>query len=325
MPEKILVTGGAGYIGSHAVFELKARGYHVIVLDNLSTGHEWALRSDQFIRGDIRDEVLLRAIFQDHDFDTVMHFAAKSIVSESMKNPLDYYDNNVVGAQRLIQAAVEGGVSRFIFSSTAAVYGETQKGLISEGSDKNPINPYGQSKRMIELILSDAFTAHKLSSVSFRYFNAAGARPEAGLGEKHDPETHLIPNILLSTMSDKGPGLKVFGDNYPTKDGTCVRDYIHVKDLAHAHADAVQYLEREKGAHVFNLGTGEGSSVFDILRACKAVLGQSIDYEIAGRRAGDPPVLVADVSKALELLGWSARENLNAMVSDAHQFLTTQR
>lgn len=325
MPEKILVTGGAGYIGSHAVFELKARGYHVIVLDNLSTGHEWALRSDQFIRGDIRDEVLLRAIFQDHDFDTVMHFAAKSIVSESMKNPLDYYDNNVVGAQRLIQAAVEGGVSRFIFSSTAAVYGETQKGLISEGSDKNPINPYGQSKRMIELMLSDALTAHKLSSVSFRYFNAAGARPEAGLGEKHDPETHLIPNILLSTMSDKGPGLKVFGDNYPTKDGTCVRDYIHVKDLAHAHADAVQYLEREKDAHVFNLGTGEGSSVFDILRACKAVLGQSIDYEIAGRRAGDPPVLVADVSKALELLGWSARENLNAMVSDAHQFLTTQR
>jgi len=325
MPEKILVTGGAGYIGSHAVFELKARGYQVTVLDNLSTGHEWALRSDQFIRGDIRDEVLLRAIFQDNDFDTVMHFAAKSIVSESMKNPLDYYDNNVVGAQRLIQAAVEGGVSRFIFSSTAAVYGETQKGLISEGSNKNPINPYGQSKRMIELMLSDAFTAHKLSSVSFRYFNAAGARPEAGLGEKHDPETHLIPNILLSTMSDNGPGLKVFGDNYPTKDGTCVRDYIHVKDLAHAHADAVQYLERAKGAHVFNLGTGQGSSVFDILRACKAVLGQSIDYEIADRRAGDPPVLVADVSKALELLGWSAKENLNAMVSDAHQFLMNHR
>ena len=325
MPEKILVTGGAGYIGSHAVFELKARGYQVTVLDNLSTGHEWALRSDQFIQGDIRDEVLLRAIFRDHDFDTVMHFAAKSIVSESMKNPLDYYDNNVVGAQRLIQAAVEGGVSRFIFSSTAAVYGETQKGLISEGSKKNPINPYGQSKRMIELMLSDAFTAHKLSSVSFRYFNAAGARPEAGLGEKHDPETHLIPNILLSTMSDNGPGLKVFGDNYPTKDGTCVRDYIHVKDLAHAHADAVQYLERAKGTHVFNLGTGQGSSVFDILRACKAVLGQSIDYEIADRRAGDPPVLVSDVSKALELLGWSAKENLNAMVSDAHQFLMNHR
>ena len=325
MPEKILVTGGAGYIGSHAVFELKARGYQVTVLDNLSTGHEWALRSDQFIQGDIRDEVLLRAIFRDHDFDTVMHFAAKSIVSESMKNPLDYYDNNVVGAQRLIQAAVEGGVSRFIFSSTAAVYGETQKGLISEGSDENPINPYGQSKRMIELMLSDAFTAHKLSSVSFRYFNAAGARPEAGLGEKHDPETHLIPNILLSTMSDNGPGLKVFGDNYPTKDGTCVRDYIHVKDLAHAHADAVQYLERAEGAHVFNLGTGQGSSVFDILRACKAVLGQSIDYEIADRRAGDPPVLVADVSKALEILGWSAKENLNAMVSDAHQFLMNHR
>ena len=178
---------------------------------------------------------------------------------------------------------------------------------------------------MIELMISDAFTANKLSSVSFRYFNAAGARPEAGVGEKHDPETHLIPNILLSTMSDKGPGLKVFGDNYPTEDGTCVRDYIHVKDLAHAHADAVQYLERAKGTHVFNLGTGQGSSVFDILRACKAVLGQSIDYKIADRRAGDPPVLVADVSKALELLGWSAKENLNAMVSDAHQFLMNHR
>ena len=309
---RVLVTGGSGFIGSCIADALYNRGLEPVIFDRVI--NPWSEKYETW-----------SAICELDNIDAVIHCAASHVVSESVQNPLDYYDNNVVGAQRLIQAAVEGGVSRFIFSSTAAVYGETQKGLISEGSDKNPINPYGQSKRMIELMLSDAFTAYKLSSVSFRYFNAAGAKPEAGLGEKHDPETHLIPNILLSTMSDNGPGLKVFGDNYPTKDGTCVRDYIHVKDLAHAHADAVQYLERAKGTHVFNLGTGQGSSVFDILRACKAVLGQSIDYKIADRRAGDPPVLVADVSKALELLGWSAKEDLNAMVSDAHQFLMNHR
>ena len=325
MLQNILVTGGAGYIGSHAALELQERGHRVVVLDNLSTGHRWAVRTEDFVEGDIRDKALLTKTFSDYGIECVVHFAAKSIVADSVIDPFTYYDNNVVGAQRLIQAAIEAGIQKFIFSSTAAVYGNAGEKFINEAALKEPINPYGQSKRMVELMLEDAYKAHQLSSVSFRYFNAAGARPEVGLGEKHLPETHLIPNILLSALSNSQRSLKVFGDDYPTKDGTCVRDYIHVKDLARAHADAVYYLEHNKDAHFFNLGTGQGSSVFDILSACEAVLGRSIDYEITDRRAGDPPVLVADVSKVQKKLHWSANESLNSMVADAHQFLMTQR
>lgn len=325
MVQNILVTGGAGYIGSHAAFELQERGHRVIVLDNLSTGHRWAVRTKDFVEGDILDKKLLDKMFSDYDIECVLHFGAKSIVSDSVVDPLSYYENNVVGAQRLIQSAIHSGTRKFIFSSTAAVYGDLGNEAIDEEAPKEPVNPYGRSKRMVELMLEDAYQAHQLSSVSFRYFNAAGAHPEAGLGEKHLPETHLIPKILLSALSKNGEQLKVFGDDYPTKDGTCVRDYIHVKDLARAHADAAEYLETEKGAHFFNLGTGSGSSVFDIIKTCEAVLGQSLDYELADRREGDPPALVANVSKALALLGWSAKESLNAMVTDAHQFLMTQR
>lgn len=325
MVQNILVTGGAGYIGSHAVLELQERGHRVVVLDNLSTGHRWAVRTGDFVKGDIRDKVLLTKTFAYYGIECVVHFAAKSIVTESVTDPFKYYDNNVVGALRLIQATIEAGIQKFIFSSTAAVYGDVGEKLITEAALKEPINPYGRSKRMVELMLSDAYLSHQLSSVSFRYFNAAGARPEAGLGEVHLPETHLIPNILLSALSNSRRSLKVFGNDYSTKDGTCVRDYIHVKDLARAHADAVQYLDQEKDAHIFNLGGGTGSSVFDVLRACEGVLGHSIDYEITNRRPGDPPVLVADVSKVQKQLHWSAYESLNSMVVDAHQFLITQR
>tara|TARA_Y100000385_G_scaffold181625_1_gene187599 strand:+ start:741 stop:1736 length:996 start_codon:yes stop_codon:yes gene_type:complete len=322
MIKTILVTGGAGYIGSHTTLELKERGYRVVVLDNLSTGHRWAIRADEFIEGDIRDSALLTQTFERIPIDAIVHFAAKSVVSESIVNPLDYYDNNVVGAQHLIQAAIFAGTSKFIFSSTAAVYGAPNSEVIREDMDKSPINPYGRSKRMVELMLADAFKANQLSSVSFRYFNAAGARPDAGLGEIHQPETHLIPNILLSCLKGKEATLlKVFGDNYPTRDGSCIRDYIHVKDLARAHADAIAFLDEHPDAHTINLGTGKGYSVVDIIRACEAVIGHKIDYDIADRRAGDPPVLVADASKALSTLGWSPRHALPAMVEDAHKFL----
>ena len=321
----VLVTGGAGYIGSHTALELQERGYRVVALDNLSTGHRWAIRADEFIEGDIRDTNLLDKTLSRFKFNAVVHFAAKSIVSDSLLDPMDYYDNNVVGAQRLIQSTISAGVPKFIFSSTAAVYGEPSTLVISENTEKSPINPYGQSKRMVELMLEDAFTGNQLNSISFRYFNAAGARPEAGLGERHLPETHLIPNILLSCL-DKNPGraLKVFGNDYPTEDGSCIRDYIHVKDLARAHADAVAFLDEDPNAHTINLGSGTGYSVLEIIRACEAVVGHKIDYDIADRRAGDPAILVADATKALSTLGWSTRQALPAMVEDAYKFLAEE-
>ena len=322
MNKTILVTGGAGYIGSHTAFELQEREYRVVILDNLSTGHRWAIRADEFIEGDIRDTALLTHIFGRIPVDAVVHFAAKSVVSESVLNPLDYYDNNVVGAQRLIQAAIFAGVTKFIFSSTAAVYGAPNAEVIREDAGTSPINPYGHSKRMVELMLADAFKANQLNSVSFRYFNAAGARPEAGLGELHQPETHLIPNILLSCLKDKETAsLKVFGDDYPTSDGSCIRDYIHVKDLARAHADAVAFLDEDPNAHTINLGSGTGYSVLEIIHACEAVVGHKIDYDIIDRRAGDPAILVANATKALSTLGWSPQQTLPSMVDDAYEFL----
>lgn len=322
MNKTILVTGGAGYIGSHTALELQERGYYVVVLDNLSTGHRWAIRANEFIEGDIRDTKLLNDTFSRFKFDAIVHFAAKSIVSDSILDPMDYYDNNVVGAQRLIRSAISAGVTSFIFSSTAAVYGAPKTLIISEDAEKAPISPYGQSKRMVELILADAFASYQLNSISFRYFNAAGARAEVGLGERHVPETHLIPNILLSCLTDDPRNvLQVFGNDYPTKDGSCVRDYIHVRDIARAHIDAIQFLEAKKGAHTTNLGSGLGYSVFDIIAACEATVGKKIDFEVVGRRAGDPPVLVADASKVRTELGWVASSELPVMVEDTFNFL----
>jgi UDP-glucose 4-epimerase len=326
MSKMILVTGGAGYIGSHTALELQERGHQVVVLDNLTTGHRWAIRADKFIKGDVRDTALLTQIFERMPIDTVVHFAAKSVVSESITNPLNYYENNVVGAQRLIQATVLAGVPKFIFSSTAAVYGAPNSKAIVEKAVKCPINPYGRTKRMVELMLTDAFKANQLNSVTFRYFNAAGARPDAALGEIHEPETHLIPSILLSCLESKErTSLKVFGDDYPTPDGSCIRDYIHVKDLARAHADAIAFLDAHPGAHIMNLGAGKGYSVFDIINVCEATVAHKINYEIVGRRVGDPPTLVADASKALLTLGWSTRHSLPAIIEDSFKFLADYR
>ena len=322
MDKTVLVTGGAGYIGSHTALELQERGYRVVVLDNLSTGHRWAIRANEFIEGDIRDTKLLNDTFSRFKFDAIVHFAAKSIVSDSILDPMDYYDNNVVGAQRLIRSAISAGVTSFIFSSTAAVYGAPKTLIISEDAEKAPISPYGQSKRMVELILADAYASDHLNSISFRYFNATGARPEEGLGELHLPETHLIPKILLSCLNENSKNaLQVFGDDYPTKDGSCVRDYIHVRDLACAHVDAIEFLGAKPGAHATNLGSGLGYSVFDIIRACENIVGAKINFKVISRREGDPPMLVADSSKALIELGWLARLSLPSMIESAYNFL----
>lgn len=321
MDRTILVTGGAGYIGSHTALELQERGYRVVVLDNLSTGHRWAVRADEFVEGDIRDTPLLNETFARFKFDAIVHFAAKSIVSDSVLNPMDYYDNNVVGTQRLIQAAIYAGVSKFIFSSTAAVYGSPNSLVISEDIEKSPVNPYGRSKRMVELMLTDAALATQLSSVSLRYFNAGGARPDSGLGERHIPETHLIPQLLLSAGARDNGDFKLFGNDYPTIDGTCIRDFVHVKDLARAHADVIKYLNENPGTHSFNLGSGKGNSVLEILKACEDVIGERIEYQVVARRQGDPPILIADSTKAMTELGWKSTFDLIDIVKDSHQFL----
>ncbi len=302
----ILICGGAGYIGSHMVRALLNSNHQVTVFDNLSTGYAWAVpRPDaQLIVGDLLDSEALGALFQSNAFDAVMHFSAKSLVGESVQDPNLYYMNNVVGTLNLITAMREAGVDRFVFSSTAATFGNPQSDFIDESHPQQPINPYGQSKLMVERILSDYSTAYGLNSVSLRYFNAAGADPSGVIGEAHEPETHLIPNILRSILDRASMQLKIFGDDYDTPDGTCVRDYIHVNDLADAHLKALHYMEQHEGAHVFNLGNGSGFSVLEVLAAAEKIVGQAIPYEKASRRPGDPAMLVADSSLARKELDW---------------------
>ena len=242
MTKRILVTGGAGYIGAHAVLELIDKSFEPVILDNFSTGHRYATQGCEVIEADLRDRASIDSALTSRRYDGVMHFAAKSIVGDSMRSPLDYFENNVTGSLNLINAALRGEVEHFVFSSTAAVYGEPESVPITEEHSLAPINPYGQSKRMIEIMLAEAYRAHGLRSISFRYFNAAGAAPEAGIGENHEPETHLIPNVLRSCSDNSGSRLKVFGNDYETRDGTCVRDYIHVRDLADAHVRGMNHL-----------------------------------------------------------------------------------
>jgi UDP-glucose 4-epimerase len=300
----ILVCGGAGYIGSHMVRCLLRNGHGVVAFDNLSTGHREAVGDAELIVGDLRDSVALQKLFSAFRFDAVIHFCAHSLVANSVADPYTYYENNVAGTLNLLGAMRKADVSKLVFSSTAAVFGHPLTSVIDETHPTRPINPYGASKLMVERILADAACAYGLRSVALRYFNAAGADPAGGIGESHQPETHLIPNLLQAALG-QGGGMKIFGTDYDTPDGTCVRDYIHVNDLASAHLKAIKYMDDQDGAHVFNLGNGCGFSVLEVLAAAKAVTGRNIPCEFAPRRPGDPATLIASSNKARELLGWS--------------------
>lgn len=300
----ILVCGGAGYVGSHMTRWLRARDVDVTVLDNLSTGHRAAVGDCRLIEADLLDPTALDRAFASERFDTVMHFCARSLVGESVLKPLDYYQNNVVGTLNLLQAMGRHGVARLVFSSTAAVFGNPVTERIDESHPKAPINPYGASKLMVERILQDAAAASGLRSVTLRYFNAAGASPDGAIGEAHDPETHLIPNVIAAVRAGGDAPLRIFGDDWPTPDGTCVRDYVHVDDLAQAHWQALTYMDRHAGAHAFNLGNGCGFSVKEVVQAVERVSGQAVPFEVAPRRAGDPAVLVAASERARAELGW---------------------
>lgn len=303
---KVLVCGGAGYIGSHMVRHLRTYGHEVVVFDNLSTGHRAAVGATPLVVGDLRDRQVLGALFREHRFDAVMHFCASSLVGESVQRPLAYYENNVAATLNLLQAMLQARVDRLVFSSTAAVFGQPQSARIDEDHPTRPINPYGQSKLMVERILCDAGSAYGLRSVALRYFNAAGAHPSGELGESHEPETHLVPNVLRAALG-QGAALRVFGTDYDTVDGTCVRDYVHVDDLAAAHLKALEFMRSQEGAHAFNLGNGQGFTVLQVIEAARRVTGRRIEFEPAARRAGDPAVLVASSDRARKLLDWEPR------------------
>ncbi|MCP3669556.1 MAG: UDP-glucose 4-epimerase GalE [Gammaproteobacteria bacterium] len=303
----ILVCGGAGYIGSHMVKMLAKQGHNVVTFDNLSTGNRYAVKWGEFVRGDLLNTTDLFRLFQDRHFDLVMHFSARSLASESVQNPSLYYRCNVVGTYNLLEAMRKRGVNKYIFSSSAAIFGNPVAESINEEHPKAPINPYGQTKLMIEQLLHDCSKAYELNTVSLRYFNAAGADSEGELGEDHNPETHLIPNILKTAKEKNSPSLKIFGEDYNTPDGTCVRDYTHVEDICNAYLKAINYLDENKGAHTFNIGNGKGISVKQVLNAAQEVVGEDITHQITDRRHGDPDVLVADSSKAREQLGWKPK------------------
>lgn len=299
----ILVCGGAGYIGSHMVRMLLEKGHSPVIFDNLSTGHAEAVGDAAFVRADLLDKQALRRVFAEQHFDAVMHFSAKSLVGESVADPSIYYLNNVVGTLNLLEAMREAGAMRLVFSSTAAVYGNPVTARIAEDHPLQPVNPYGQSKLMVERMLRDYAKAYGFRSVALRYFNAAGADASGEIGEAHNPETHLIPNVLRAALGT-GPELKLFGDDYDTPDRTCVRDYIHVTDLCDAHLRALDYMDANEGAHAFNLGNGNGFSVKQVVEAAWRVTGLEVPHSIAPRRAGDPAWLVADASRARDVLGW---------------------
>ncbi|NIA12845.1 MAG: UDP-glucose 4-epimerase GalE [Nitrospiraceae bacterium] len=312
----VLVTGGAGYIGSNAVEQLLAAGGQVVTLDNLSTGYREALSPQaHFIEGDIHDGALLRRIFADHDIDTVMHFAAFIVVSESCADPRKYIDNNVIGALSVLDAMIDSKVPNFILSSTAAVYGDPESVPLTEDMPKRPKNPYGLTKRMIEQTLEWYGEAYGLNYCLLRYFNAAGA--SATYGEAHVPETHLIPNILMAADGERDC-ITVFGDDYDTPDGTCVRDYIHVIDLAQAHIRAMQYLRNGGASEAFNLGNSVGHSNLEVIKAVERVSGKTVPLEFGERRPGDADRLVASSGKARAMLGWEpARGDIDVIVGDA--------
>lgn len=310
-PEKptILVTGGAGYIGSHAVLALKRAGYGVVVLDNLVYGHRDLVEKVlqvELIVGDTNDRSLLDELFTTHNIAAVMHFSAYAYVGESVTDPDKYYRNNVIGTLTLVEAMLAASVKKFVFSSTCATYGVPNTVPIPEDHPQNPINPYGNTKLMVERILADFDVAYGLKSVVFRYFNAAGADPTGLLGEDHNPETHLIPLVLMTAFG-KRESVSIFGTDYPTPDGTCIRDYIHVTDLADAHVLGLEYLLQGGDTAFLNLGNGSGFSVKQVIDTAQIVTGRDIKVVESDRRAGDPPILVGSSDKAKKILGWSPK------------------
>lgn len=308
------MIGGAGYIGSHTARALKRVGHDVIIFDNLSTGYEFLATGFELVRGDVLDKSALARVLS--RADAIIHFAAHAYVGESVTNPRKYFHNNVEGGLSLLNAALEAGVKKIIFSSTCAVYGEVAKVPIEENIPRQPVNPYGVSKLFFEQALEAYDRAYGFRYASLRYFNAAGADESGEIGELHDPETHLIPLALRAAAGD-GPELHVFGSDYPTPDGTCIRDYIHVNDLASAHVKALEHLAAGKGSFAVNVGTGAGASVREVISAVEKATGKAVPHKVVARRPGDPPALVANPAKAQSLLNWKATRGINEIVSTA--------
>lgn len=317
MTKTVLVTGGAGYIGAHACKALARAGYRPVAFDNLSTGWERAVKYGPLVQGDLLDRACIDAALAEHRPDAVMHFAALSLVGESMRDPGTYWRVNVTGALNLIEATVAAGIRHFVFSSTCATYGDQDGVMLDEDTPQRPINAYGASKKAVEEMLRNFEASHGLQSVIFRYFNVAGADPDGELGEQHDPETHLIP-LMLDAVAGRRPALTLYGNDYPTRDGTCVRDYVHVSDLADAHVLGLDWLEQGKGSRVFCLGTGSGFSVREVVEHARVVTNREVPVVQGARRPGDAASLVSGSARALAELGWQPhRSNLNQMIRDA--------
>lgn len=318
--QRVLVAGGAGYIGSHAAKALHAAGREPVVFDNLSKGHRDSVKWGPFVEGDIRDPEAVRAAIRAHRPDVVMHFAARIEVGESEARPVEYYDNNVAGALNLVRVMLEEGVDKIVFSSTCAIYGNPERLPLTEDMPKRPVSVYGQTKLMVEQILESVSRANGLQFAALRYFNAAGADPDGETGERHEPETHLIPNAISAAVGRTG-AMKFFGDDYPTRDGSCERDFIHVCDLADAHILAADKLMDGEKSLQLNLGTGSGRTVFEVLKAVEKATGKSVPFEMAPRRPGDATALYADTSLSKEKLGWTPRlSDLDTIVSSAWNF-----
>ena len=314
----ILVLGGAGYIGSHTVYELIEAGENVVVVDNLETGFRKAVHLDaKFYQGDIRDRAFIDSVFEKEDIDGVIHFAANSQVGESMVNPLKYYNNNLCGTEVLLESMVAHGINKIVFSSTAATYGEPERIPILETDRTVPTNCYGETKLSMEKMFKWTANANDLRFVSLRYFNACGAHPNGKIGEAHNPETHLIP-LILQVPNGKREFISIFGNDYETKDGTCVRDYIHVNDLAQAHILAMEYLRKGNDSNIFNLGNGVGFTVKEVVETARKVTGHSIPAKEEPRRAGDPSTLIASSKKAKDILGWKPKfDDLETIITTA--------
>lgn len=319
---RVLVTGGAGYIGSHTVSLLRGRGDHVVVLDTLETGFRQAIGDTPLVVGSTQDGALVKQTIAEHQIEAVVHFAAYKAAGESMEKPAKYFENNVVGSLRLLEALLEAGVRRFVFSSTAAVYGTPRRLPVRESDPVAPENPYGESKLMVEQMLRWFDQCHGLRSVALRYFNAAGAALDGSNGEDPRHVQNLVP-LVMKAATGRGGKVRVFGADYPTPDGTCIRDYIHVLDLARAHADALDFLRDKDRSEVFNLGTGRGASVFEVLGAARRASFIDIPAELAPRRPGDPVAVYADNKKAREVLGWTPQFGLDQIIASAWRWHST--